>query len=184
MKWASKSHVSQEERRKEILHDICGISIDGRFYNNFVIGGEIMNDVCHTYANGKRLSYRVNKGLIAMKMVVAKLVMSIKDPTLDICYHIKHGNIIIDVADQVNCWCWDFDHWDLNSAVKTLNTESVKLTYLDTEIDLSLFSRNEQLIIGKYIEKRIRQMELEKEIKKEQEKGQRRKDLVNMFCSE
>lgn len=175
------SRISQEERHKEILKDICSVNPNGRFYNNFVFGCEMFGI---SKKGDKYVSYGIRGGIIDMKRQVSQFIMSIDNPVLDICYHIKHGNIDIGVADQFNHWCWDLDRWDLDSATKILHMRSVKLSYRGVEIDLSLFNGNEVGLIRRYTERRIKQIELEREIKEKAEEEQKRKDLVSMFCSE
>lgn len=158
-----------EERRKEILHEICkivhrdkrvcveGMDIRVLWFESILTSLVDVRDYL-TYGEFDYL-VRETSSLLKVKENIAKNIMELEAPTLDLCWLIKNDKI-------------------------TLNKETTKtkIIYCGTEIDLHLFNLVEISVINHYL-KEYSTRQTERNLKKqEEEKKVKRQALEQLLC--
>ena len=165
------------EKQKEIMHEICKIEYVFPYWNSVVVGDSAQNPKMCRFGT-------FDKDLIWHKYRVSYYVNKISAPTLDVCYHIKHKNIILTKNKDI----WFDTHRYLNYSINgdvalalAASEENVCMHYGDTVIDIGLFNEIEKKVIWYYVNQRINEIV---EGEKQKEKGaveQKRKELIDMF---
>lgn len=161
-----------EERRKEMLHEICKIAYKDKLVCIRGVDGTGTRVLCFEsiltslvdvgdYLTYGEFAYLVREAssLLKVKENIAKNIMELEAPTLDLCWMIKNDKI-------------------------TLNKETTKtkIIYCGTEVDLHLFNGVEVSVINHYL-KEYSTRQAEKDLKKQEEdKKVKRQALEQLLC--
>lgn len=146
-----------EQRRKEILHELCKIEVVEVIEDRKYIESVILGIACCTY-RGQIINY---------KHEMAKQVSKIEEPTLDLCWLIKNEKV--EVEDR-GCWY----------SSGTIPSDLV-LFYKGTSIDLSVFNDTERSAIKFYLVAIIYNQCLIKSKKQAEEKERKRQELTKLL---
>ena len=165
------------EKQKEIMHEICKVKGIFPYWKSIIAGDSVQNPKMCRFGT-------FDKDLIWHKCRVSHYINKISAPTLDVCYHIKHKNIVLTKNKDV--W-FDTYHY-LNYTVRgeavitaAASEENICIYYNGTIIDIRLFNDTEKKVIWYYVEQRIKEIMKEEKQKKKGAVEQKRKELIVMF---
>lgn len=153
-----------EQRRREILHEICEVKGDYLV----VKGGYLVTDNVLLGSNTSK--YRLTRNAVDYKYEVARRILQIKEPTLDLCWLIKNEKV--EIEDK---------GWIYRRAV---DLSKISLSYKGVSIDLSLFNFIERDIIDFYLSKYIEKQHQIKLKKQLEEKEVKRQELTQLLTQQ
>ena len=145
-----------EQRRREILHDVCKIKGTKFCWDGMCLDSGILG---YKYSSPKKV--------VDYKYEVARRISQIKEPTLDLCWLIKNEEVEIEDKD-----------WIYHRAV---DLSKISLSYKGVSIDLSLFNFIERDIIDFYLSKYIEKQHQIKLKKQLEEKEVKRQELTKLL---
>ena len=164
------------EKQKEIMHEICKINDYGNFWDNVFVGERLKQ--YYLCRNGK-----FSRSLLDMKYNISKYVGNISAPTLDVCYHIKHKDIIVNASKDLLEFSFDNGNGvqQLSILLNIPKDYSFTLCFNGKFIDLDIFNPYEKYVIFCYVAIRLKEIVVEEKQKEKEDLEQKRKELINMF---
>lgn len=185
-----QNKIKQELNRKEIMHEICKIEPREIGFKSILLNYYWNLDLKCKKNKIVRDSNKIADKIIQVKYNISLQSRLILEPTLDVCYHIKHKNISITKTKKSGEDCLTcrpalpivgLVEEGRRSSELTFSKDDIKLMYGDVKIDLGLFNLTEEKVIMAYVEERITDIFCEENKKELNEKEQKRKELINMF---
>lgn len=184
-----------EERRKEILHEICKISFrkevvhvsEVDFPVWFQWQGSVVSDIdIYTKCAQGWTMYKdfmkswAGVSLLGIKEKTAKSIMQVEAPTLDLCWLIKNDKVSLPKPMYSTKYFRqegvDFDYTTIEVF------PDVEVLYGGVKIDLHIFNKIERHVIDYYLKGFITR-QTERNLKKqEEEKKVKRQALEQLLC--
>lgn len=164
------------EKQKEIMHEICKVEDYKDYWEGIVIGQRLKYHYLCRYG-------KFEKSLVEIKRLISKYIANISAPTLDVCYHIKHKNIIVNASKDLLEFNFDRNGsaHQLNMLLNIDSKYSFTLCFNGKFIDLGLFNPYEKYFIVYYLSIRLKEFITENAQKEKEAVEQKRKELIDMF---